>query len=133
MSDGLKKGSADDPWADDEDDTEQVEERREAGAGGEQSGRDARKEPAATRGSGTASSSSEPYLQRRDGAKDERKLIQFFLREDVYGEMVESRVRAEVGEDLGELPGKFDLREALVAVGQEHVDEVVDELREMGY
>lgn len=124
---GMKAGSADDPFADDKDDgssaSEPASESAEAPtneAGAAQS----RKED---HGGGN-----EPYVDRRDGAKDERRLVQFFLRDEVYGEMAEGRLRSTVGEELGEMPGKFDLREALVAVGQEHEDEVVERLRKMG-
>lgn len=127
MSDGMKAGSADDPFADDED--------------ADSSGQITDGEPNDTTTDGPFSDSTEQvstasarsYVDRRDGAKDERRLVQFFLRDDVYSETAEDRLRLNVTENLGEKPGKFDLREALVAVGAKHDDEVVDELEEMGY
>lgn len=74
-----------------------------------------------------------PLLERRDSVKDERDLMQFFLRSEVYDENTENRLKADVGDQLGEAPYAFDLREAVIEVGKKHVDEVVDELREMGY
>lgn len=81
----------------------------------------------------TRTDDGQSLLERRDSVKDERELMQFFLRPDVYDENTENRLKADVGDRLGEAPYAFDLREALVAVGQRHKDEVVAELQEMGY
>lgn len=125
---GMKAGSADDPFADDdaEDETASSESASEEPEPRRDDPLDAGADRTATTATGQA------YVDRRGGAKDERRLVQFFLRDEVYGEMTEARLRSEIGEELGEMPGKFDLREALVAVGQEHEDEVLERLREMG-
>lgn len=144
MTNGLKSGSADDPWEDEgteEGASTSSTSGRDRPERGSRTDRASSTVPDAETESDTGASDTEAstsrasrsYLDRRDGAKDERELVQFFLRDEVYGDMVEGRVRQEVAEELGEQPGKFDLREALVAVGQEHVDEAVDELRDMGY
>lgn len=122
--DGMKAGSADDPWEDDDttdNDPEPVETEPDQTA------------TTAETSAASREQESRPYLDRRENAKTNRRLVQFFLRDEVFSELDENQLQNDVHRQLGEQPGKFDLREALVAVAQDHPSEVVDELREMGY
>lgn len=76
-----------------------------------------------------------PYLVRRKlqnkSIQHERDRVPFFLREPILeGEKDFRRAVENAIED--DVP-KADLREAAYIVAQRHVDEVVAELREMGY
>lgn len=124
MADGMKSGSADDPFADDSDVVD--------GDESDPTPDKTRTEPTTTDQSREEQRS---YLERRDGAKDGRKLVQFFLRDEVYSQRDEQNFRLTLADelDVDDLPGKFDTREALVKVAQEHPGEVADALEEMGY
>jgi putative heme iron utilization protein len=58
-------------------------------------------------------------------------MIQYFLREDTQD--LEDDVKRAVEQTLGTDVYLLDLREALVRVGADHIDEVADELRDWGY
>ena len=72
-----------------------------------------------------------PYIFARDGVKDNRSMVQYFLRTET--EQFEKEARSAVGDELGTDVYLTDLREALVRVGAEHIDEVAEELRSWGY
>lgn len=142
MTDGMKSGAGSDPFDDESDpdqDASQTEEQNAKAA-------DEAAEEETVPENGTSSTSdgveaSEPanlsareeipYIFRRNGVKDNRKMIQYFLRDDT--EDLEAEVKQAVEQDLDTDVYLTDLREALVRVGAEHVDEVADELREWGY
>ncbi len=62
---------------------------------------------------------------------NDRKMIQYFLREDT--ETIESEAQHAVAQILDTDAYVTDLCEALVRVGAEHVDERADKLRDWGY
>jgi hypothetical protein len=72
-----------------------------------------------------------PYIYSRDGVKDDRSMVQYFLRPET--EELETDVQSIVEDELDTDVYLTDLREALVRVGAAHVDDVVDELRGWGY
>ncbi|QKY19659.1 hypothetical protein B4589_004415 [Halolamina sp. CBA1230] len=72
-----------------------------------------------------------PYIYGRNSVKDDRKMIQYFLREET--EAIEDDVKRAVESELGTDVLLTDLREALVRVAAEHPEEVADELRDWGY
>ena len=72
-----------------------------------------------------------PYLFARDGVKDERSMIQYFLRETTKHR--ETKIKAVVENELGTDVYLTDLREAIVQTGMNHPDEVAEQLRECGY
>lgn len=128
---GIKQGSGDDIWAEEDSDGSDSETATDGDRGSTTPEREPRERSSTAREREPVGD--ENYLDRRDGAKDERRLVQFFLRDEVYSEMTEDRLRADVGEKLGESPGRFDLREAMVEIAQNHPDEVASALERMGY
>lgn len=142
MTDGMKSGAGSDPFADDsgndeESSTGTAEETRES---------EPQASPASeseldttTQSDGSSNSASNnlsartnlPYIFRRNGVKEDRKMIQYFLRDNT--EDIETDAKYAVEQELGTDVYLTDLREALVRVGAEHIDEVADELREWGY
>lgn len=72
-----------------------------------------------------------PYLFDRNTVKTDRKMIQYFLRAET--EDLEAEVKHAVEQELGTDVLLTDIREALVRIGANHIDEVADELREWGY
>lgn len=75
-----------------------------------------------------------PYVLRRDSAKDGRKMVPLFLREEFQCE--ESEFRAAVAEELGKDADevwKFDLREAMYRAALDDPEGVAAKLVEDGY
>jgi hypothetical protein len=131
---GMKEGAGEDPFAEDD----------SAMTGGSDAGPDGEHDSASASGSESAderepdrsaeSSSAGfriPYKFRRDGVQDGRDRVPLFLHDETK--------RAE-RDALHDLEGRFDddvsltdLREALVMVGLDHLDEVEGQLEEWGY
>lgn len=142
MTDGMKSGAGSDPFDDESDpdqDASQSEEKN-AKAADETAEEETEPETETSSKSDDVEASDPanlstrediPYIFRRNGVKDNRRMIQYFLRDDT--EDLEDEVKQAVEEDLDTDVYLTDLREALVRVGAEHVDEVADELREWGY
>lgn len=147
----MKKGTGDDPFAEEETDDSDVErdvdeEAEEESTTGEQSGVMA---AATASGSGANSVSAEsqspptsatqsredlPYLARRQlknkSVKSNRDQIPFFLRDEVqHGER---DLRRAVEELLQQEVNKTDLREAAYVYAQRNPEGVVNVLREWG-
>lgn len=137
----MKSGASEDPFAEEEE-AETNEEETEQQTGDPT----AEEEPSdtappaqdasdANRETKQAGQQDLPYLVRRKlqnkPIQHERDRIPFYLRDHVlegekdFKRAVENTLNADVP--------KADLREAAYIVAQRHVDEVVTELREMGY
>lgn len=118
---GLKSGSSGDPYEEGEE--EQETESAEQAVQREQSTDDAT--------TSTMSSTSLPYVYRRDKVNEGRDQVPFFLRDHVRdGERdLRDAVEAALGEDVP----KSDIREAAMLVAQQHPELVADELRTWGY
>jgi len=137
MTEGWKSG-ADDPFADDSSDDEAskasettVEETPTTNA---QTGDDdtTPQPDSDLSDSATAPSRGDlPYIYDRHGVKDDRKMIQYFLREET--EDIEAEAKHSVEQELETDVYLTDVREALVRIGAKHIDEVAEELREWGY
>jgi hypothetical protein len=125
---GMKQGAGENPFADDESD-EDVGEQEEQGGSRPES------EPAGGDASTEAGSSRRqiqiPYKFRRDGVQDGRSRVPLFLRDETKrGERDAQReLEARFDDDVS----LTDLREALVLVGLEHLDEVEEQLEDWGY
>jgi hypothetical protein len=131
---GMKEGAGEDPFADDEDDVTSEESESEGALGssvaeGESPARSGAKSSDTQRQS--RQQMQIPYKFRRDSVQDGRDRVPLFLQEETK--------RAE-REALRDLEERFDadvsltdLREALVKVGLERLDEVEDQLEEWGY
>lgn len=140
MTNGMKSGSGDDPFADDDggSDADDIDEEHTPKPVDDPDQEDAPvPEPRSTATSGipdhpSNESSRLPWIHRRDGVKDDRdhKTIH-------YAEHTVKRERQELRPALEQqLGGDVDLtdaREAAYLVGMGHIDEVADVLREWGY
>lgn len=126
---GMKEGAGEDPFAEDESTKSESGGRAEESEGpGSRSG--SREAESKTRRSGRPQMQI-PYKFRRDGVQDGRDRVPLFL----HGE-----TKSAERDALRELEDRFDadvsltdLREALVMVGLEHLDEVEGQLEEWGY
>ncbi len=129
----MKKGTGDDPFADDE--PEEPEEP-EAEQPGEQSPDDAELTMAdADPATSSTETTTLPYYQRRSSVKEDRDdVLQFFVREDTA--QGEDDLERAVADELDIRPKelyKLDLREAALLVAMDHPEEVANKLREWGY
>lgn len=73
-----------------------------------------------------------PYVLRRKRVKEDREMVQFFLREE-FGNTGERQLKSRVEDILDTEVSKLDLREAAYAFAQENPEEVAALLREWGY
>ncbi|MDB2272511.1 MULTISPECIES: hypothetical protein [Halorubrum] len=142
MPNGMKSGSGDDPFAEDDDvEDDPVDDVADT----DKAAGDPFDEQSSTEEPGSASttlpgipdhpadeSSRLPWIHRRDGVKDDRdhKTIHY-TEHTVKRERRELRPALE--EQLGDDVELTDAREAAYLVGMDHLDEVADVLREWGY
>lgn len=133
---GMKSGSGDDLWGEDEDDdsdanTEQTESQEEAGS----SSTDPRTHTEETLSQGTTSDS-QPYIVRRalqdKGIQFERdERLTFFVHDDVA--RGENDLVADMESRLGRDVPVIDVREAVYRAALENEEDVLAELLSMGY
>ncbi|WP_253738981.1 hypothetical protein [Halohasta salina] len=72
-----------------------------------------------------------PYKYRRDSVQDGRDRVPLFLQPET--KTAEREALRELEERFGDNVSLTDLREALVKVGLEHLDETEERLEEWGY
>mgnify|MGYP006287034409 FL=1 len=142
MPNGMKSGSGDDPFAEDDSaDDDSVEDTVDADTGTSDPFDEQASTPEPESMSTTLpsipdhpadKSSRLPWIHRRDGVKDGRdhKTIHY-TEHTVKRERRELRPALE--EQLGDDVELTDAREAAYLVGMDHLDEVADVLREWGY
>jgi len=144
MPNGMKSGSGDDPFAEDDHvDDESIDDA--AGTDTDVDGDDpfdeesTPSEPEATSTTlpsipehPAGESSPLPWIHRRDGVKDDRghKTIHYT---DHTVKRERRELRPALEERLGDDVELTDAREAAYLVGMDHLDEVADVLREWGY
>ena len=141
MTDGMKSGAGSDPFANDsgDDDAPEAEQETSNNRTGEPSGSESSSQTETETSSATGSQDSDteqsddrlPYIFARNTVKSDRKMIQYFLRDETQA--VEKDAQRAIEEELGTDVSLIDIREALVLVGAKHLDEVADELRDWGY
>lgn len=127
---GMKQGAGENPFADESDSEESVEqsETNDATASPDDSeGDDATESRRKTQ----QRSIQIPYKFRRDGVQDGRNRVPLFLQKDTKS--AERDALRALEERLDEDVSLTDLREALVKAGLEHLDEVEMHLEEWGY
>ena len=122
----MKKGSTDDPFADDEEDSED-----ESGLGESEQFEIEPSSSGSTRTQSTTQRQSLPYIHSRDGVKDGRKQRPVFLREHIE-EGIDDLVD-QMEDEFGEDVYKTDITEAAMAVAQENPELVLEKLEEWGY
>lgn len=127
---GMKQGAGENPFADESDSEESVEQSET---------NDATASPDASEGTDATESRRKtqqrsiqiPYKFRRDGVQDGRNRVPLFLQKDTKS--AERDALRALEERLDEDVSLTDLREALVKAGLEHLDEVEMHLEEWGY
>jgi hypothetical protein len=129
---GMKKGAGEDPFADDDPVTDGAADETD----GDSASTEVTDEAATTDQTGSTAdertrSIQIPYKFRRDGVQDGRSRVPLFL---------QSETKTAERDALRELEDRFDgdvsltdLREALVMVGLDHLDEAEERLEEWGY
>jgi hypothetical protein len=118
---GMKEGAGEDPFADDDatDDS------------GPQYGADADTGASGTADADGSSAPRIPYKFRRDGVQDGRDRVPLFLQPET--KRGERDARRELEDRFDDAVSLTDLREALVIVGLDHLDEVETHLESWGY
>ena len=125
---GMKQGAGEDPFADD-DGPADMDSAEEAGVSDTQTSAKSREKTANHRQS--SQQMRIPYKFRRDGVQDGRDRVPLFLQGD--SKRAERDALREIEQRFDSNVSLTDLREALVRVGLEHLDEVEIELEEWGY
>lgn len=129
----MKRGSGDDPFADDVEDEQPDQSTTEADGTAESPDT-----PETTSDEASTAASEEhslPYYQRRTSVKEDRDdVLQFFVQEQTAQaeDDLEREVAAELDIRAKDLY-KLDLREAALLVAMRHPDEIAAVLREWGY
>lgn len=125
---GMKEGAGEDPFADDTSgsvddmvpDASQDSDTTPESASETTSSEETTREPMRI-----------PYKYRRDSVQDGRERVPLFLQSDTKDG--EHNARRELEDRFGDDVSLTDLREALVMIGLEHLDEVENQLEEWGY
>mgnify|MGYP006279540421 CR=1 FL=1 len=125
---GMKEGAGEDPFADDTSgsvddmvpDASQDSDTTPESASETTSSEETTREPMRI-----------PYKYRRDSVQDGRERVPLFLQSDIKDG--EHDARRELEDKFGDDVSLTDLREALVMIGLEHLDEVENQLEEWGY
>ena len=130
---GMKEGAGEDPFAEDAESTETKPAAQEEKDGDQASiGSTAKKNDASDPQSSRQQQAVQiPYKFRRDGVQDGRNRVPLFLQKDTKS--AERDALRELEDRFDDSISLTDLREALVKVGLQHLDEVEDHLEEWGY
>lgn len=123
---GMKEGAGEDPFADDADSTE-AESAKQPDRDDVHPSTDSE----ASDGRRSNPQLEIPYKFRRDGVQDGRDRVPLFLHSETKS--AERDVLRELEERFDDDVSLTDLREAVMKVGLEHLDEVERHLEEWGY
>jgi hypothetical protein len=128
---GMKEGAGEDPFADDESESNEPDER--TGEATETRGSRDTESVNTAGGTGEVDGQSMqiPYKFRRDSVHDNRDRVPLFLQEDTKTN--EREAVRELEDRFGDNVSLTDLREATMLVGLAHLDEVQEHLEEWGY
>ena len=128
---GMKEGAGEDPFADDTaDETEPTRQSNESTPASDpvmEGGSDTKREPEADQDR----SMDIPYKFRRDSVQDGRDRVPLFLQPDT--KTAEREAMRELEDRFDDSVSMTDLREALVKVGLNNLDETEETLEEWGY
>lgn len=124
----MKEGAGEDPFASDEAATDA--EGRPESAETRASDRPDGKDPDDA-GTPTSQSFQIPYKFRRESVQEGRDRVPLFLHDETKRD--ERDAQRELESRFDDSVSLTDLREALMRVGLEHLDEVEDQLEEWGY
>ena len=121
---GMKEGAGEDPFADNEsaspEPTEQTDTNNQNTGSNSPNVRQTNRQQMQI-----------PYKLRRNGVQDGRNRVPLFLQEDT--KRAERDALRELEERFDGNVSLTDLREAVVKVGLQHLDEVEDNLERWGY
>jgi hypothetical protein len=126
---GMKEGAGEDPFADD-DETTDTESIGQADTDETQTSSNTATETTDTQRPNQQQMQI-PYKFRRDGVQDGRDRVPLFLQGD--SKSAERDALREIEQRFDDDVSLTDLREALVKVGLQHLDEVEVHLEEWGY
>jgi hypothetical protein len=138
MTDGMKPGRGDDPFADDPDDDPDDVEDDEESIDNPESSRESQDTAARTPDVGGETHPSRdsqpelPWIYRRDTTKSDRPNQKPLFLQEATAER-EADFQEELAERLGEKPDLIDVREAAMLVAMNHPELVAGKLREWGY
>ena len=130
---GMKRGAGEDPFADDGGDDATTDQAAEPEASGSSESAASEGSSPASEGRDTSSQRSMqiPYKFRRDGVQDGRNRVPLFLQPET--KTAERDTLRDLEDHFDDDVSLTDLREALVMVGLDHLDEVEAKLEEWGY
>lgn len=127
---GMKEGAGEDPFADTGESTE-PESVEQPESDDIEPSTDPTLETTSTQRSDQQQTVQIPYKFRRDGVQDGRDRVPLFLHDDTKS--AERDALRELEDRFDDDVSLTDLREALVKVGLQHLDEVEIHLQEWGY
>ena len=128
---GMKEGAGEDPFAEDTTTDHDSSSSSRTESTTESSTGDSSSTSPGGSGGSSRRTMQIPYKFRRDGVQDGRDRVPLFLKPDTKS--AERDALRELEERFDADVSLTDLREALVMVGLEHLDEVEGELEEWGY
>lgn len=132
---GMKEGAGEDPFADDDSESEPTQ--NSPSTEPNEDARESTADPAMEGGSSTNSGSTSgrsmeiPYKFRRDSVQDGRDRVPLFLHDET--KTAERQAMRELEDRFDDGVSMTDLREALVKVGLNNLDETATTLEEWGY
>lgn len=128
---GMKEGAGEDPFAEPSSDDGDTSSTSTTESTTESSDDGSSSTSAGSAGGSGRRTMQIPYKFRRDGVQDGRDRVPLFLKPDTKS--AERDALRELEERFDADVSLTDLREALMMVGLEHLDEVEGELEEWGY
>jgi DNA segregation ATPase FtsK/SpoIIIE-like protein len=127
----MKEGAGENPFADDDEESDETNSKPKRSAErDQQSSSDDEPNETESRQRGQRQMQI-PYKFRRDGVQDGRNRVPLFLQKETKDG--EREAQRELEDRFDDDVSLTDLREALVMVGLDHLDEVEGQLREWGY
>jgi hypothetical protein len=128
---GMKEGAGENPFADDIEESDKTDsEPKRSAEHDRQSSSDGESNEIES-GQRSQRQMQIPYKFRRDGVQDGRNRVPLFLQKETKDG--EREAQRELEDRFDDDVSLTDLREALVMVGLDHLDEVEGQLREWGY
>ncbi|WP_224450415.1 hypothetical protein [Haloprofundus salilacus] len=129
---GMKEGAGEDPFAEDTETGESDDKAFNAISDSDAGVESDENAESSTRERSTHQQAIQiPYKFRRDGVQDGRTRVPLFLQPETKN--AERDALREMEERFNDGVSLTDLREALMKVGLEHLDEAEDHLEEWGY
>jgi len=126
---GMKEGAGEDPFESSETPTESTQESRDESSSKVESKPE--DENAGSTDSTDRQAIQIPYKFRRNGVQDGRDRVPLFLQSDTKSD--ERDAQRELEDRFDDDVSLTDLREAVMKVGLDHLDEVEAHLEEWGY